>query len=70
MDASTRSKGVIPDHRCKSTRLFFLQAKKQLLEENYLHLTDVPKDFALPLIEGLDSDPDIGSEGNYRYGIS
>jgi len=40
------------------------------MEEDYLLLTDVPKDLALPLIEGLDSDPAIGTEGKYRDGIS
>jgi len=69
MAASTRSKLSIPDDRPKSEHQFFFEAKKQLLEEKYLLLTSVPKDFALPLIEGLDSDPAIGSEGKYRYGI-
>ena len=69
MAASTRSKLFIPNPP-KSAHQFFREAKEQLLEENYLLLTDVPKDFALPLIEGLDSDPAIGSEGKYRYGIS
>ena len=50
--------------------VLFRDAKKQLLEEGHLLLTDVPKDLALPLIEGLDSDPAIGSEGKYRYRIS
>jgi hypothetical protein len=69
MAASTRSKNFIPDDRPKSEHQFFREAKKQLLEDDYLLLTDVPEDFALPLIEGLDSDPAIGSEGKYRYGI-
>jgi len=69
MAASTRSKVSIPNPP-KSADQFFREAKEQLLVENYLLLTDVPKDFALPLIEGLDSDPAIGSEGKYRYGIS
>jgi hypothetical protein len=67
MAASTRSKLFIPDDHPKSAHFFFREAKKQLLEENYVLLTDVPKDIALPLIEGLDSDSDIG-EGKYRYG--
>jgi len=69
MAASTRSKLFIPDPP-KSAPQFFQEAKKQLLEENYFLLTKVPKDVALPLIEGLDSDPAIGSEGKYRYGMS
>jgi hypothetical protein len=68
MAASTRSKLFIPNPPKSAPQLFQL-AKKQLLEEGHLLLTDVPKDLALPLIEGLDSDPAIG-EGKYRYGIS
>jgi hypothetical protein len=70
MAASTRSKLFIPNDRPKSDHQFFREAKKQLLDGDHLLLTDVPEDFALPLIEGLDSDPVIGSEGKYRYGIS
>ena len=70
MAASTRSKLFIPNDPPKSDHQFFREAKKQLLENNYLLLTDVPEDIALPLIESLDSDPAIGSEGKYRYGIS
>ena len=69
MAASTRSKLFIPDDRPKPEHQFFREAKKQLLEDDYLLLTDVPEDLALPLIEGLDSDPAIGSEGKYRYRI-
>jgi hypothetical protein len=70
MAASTRSKLFIPDNHPKSGHQTFREAKKQLLNENYLLLTDVPEDLALPLIEGLDSDLAIGSEGKYRYRIS
>ena len=70
MAASTRSKLFIPDDRPKSDHKFFREAKKQLLEDGYLPLTDIPKDFALSLIESLDSDRAIGSEGKYRYRIS
>ncbi len=70
MAASTRSKFFIPDDYPKSDHKFFREAKKQLLEDNYLLLIDVPEEFVLPLIEGLDADSDIGSEGKYRYGIS
>jgi hypothetical protein len=69
MASSTRSKLFIPDDGPKSEYQFFREAKKQLLNGDYLLLTDVPEDFALPLIEGLDSDPAFGSEGKYRYGI-
>lgn len=69
MAASTRSKLSIPDGP-KSDHKFFREAKKQLLEGDCLVLTDVPEDFALPLIEGLHSDPVLGSEFKYRYGIS
>ena len=70
MAASTRSELFIPNDRPKSDHQFFREGKKQLLEDNWLLLTEVPEDFALPLIEGLDSDPAIGSEGKYRYEIS
>ena len=70
MAASTRSKLFIPDDRPKSGYHFCLEAKKQFMEEGCFLLTDVPKDFPLPLIEGLDSDSAIGTEGKYRYGIS
>jgi len=69
MAASTRSKLFIPDPPKSGAQLFQL-AKKQLQKEGYLLLESVPEDLALPLIEGLDSDSDIGSEGKYRYGIS
>ena len=69
MATSTRSKLFIPDAP-KSGRQLFQLAKKQLRKEGYLLLECVPEDLALPLIEGLDSDSDIGSEGRYRYGIS
>lgn len=67
MATSTRSKLSIPDDGPKSEYKFFREAKKQLLEGDFLHLTDVPEDFALPLIEGLQSDPVFGSEGKYQY---
>jgi len=70
MATSTRSKLSIPDDGPKLEYKFFREAKKQLLEGDFLLLTDVPEDFALPLIEGLQSDPVFGSEGKYRYGIS
>ena len=69
MATSTRSKLFIPEAP-KSGRQLFQLAKKQLWKEGYLLLECVPEDLALPLIEGLDSDSDIGSEGRYRYGIS
>ena len=69
MAASTRSKLFIPDPPESPPQLFQL-AKKQLLEKGHLLLTDVPEDLALPLIEGLDFDRAIGSEGKYRYRIS
>jgi hypothetical protein len=70
MAASTGLNLFISDDRPKSTHQFFREAEKQLLEANCLLLTDVPENFALPLIESLNSDPAIGSEGKYRYGIS
>lgn len=66
MAESTRSKLFIPDP-VPSEHQLFQQAKKKLQNGGHLLLRDVPKDLALPLIEGLDSDPQIGSEGKYRY---
>jgi hypothetical protein len=63
MATSTRSKLFIPGPPKSGHQLFQL-AKKQLREEGYLLLENVPEDLALPLIEGLESDS--GIEGRYR----
>ena len=65
MAISTRSKLFIPDDGPKSGYKFFREAKKQLLEGDFLLLTDVPEDFALLLIENLQSDLVFGFKGKY-----
>jgi hypothetical protein len=66
MSTSTRSKLVIPDTPSSTYQLFH-RAKEKLLKEGSLILEDVPEDVALPLIEGLESDPQCGSERMFRY---